>query len=87
MEHKTQTYKGFTIKRTEITCNIIKMVFSKSYCTTAKIYEIEGLKSAGSLPFITSIREAKEFINKSLSPEASTVENLSDEEVHSEISY
>ena len=69
MEHKTQTYKGFTIRQTETTCNIIKTVFGEPYGTTAKIYEIEGLKSAGTLPFITSIREAKEFINKSLSPE------------------
>ena len=87
MEHKTQTYKGFTIRQTEATCYIIKMVFGEPYGTTAKIYEIVGLKSAGSLPFITSIREAKEFINKSLSPEASEIEHLSDEEVHSEISY
>ena len=87
MEHKTLTYKGFTIRQTETTCNIIKMVFGEPYGAIAKIYEIEGLKSAGSLPFITSIREAKEFINKSLSPEASEIENLSDEEVHSEIFY
>ena len=87
MEHKTQTYKGFTIRKTEATCNTIKMVFGNAHDTTANIYEIEGLKSAGTLPFITSIREAKEFINNSISPEASMVENLSDEEVHSEISY
>ena len=87
MEHKTQTYKGFTIRQTETTCNIIKMVFGEPYGTTANIYEIEGLKSAGTRPFITSIREAKEFINKSLSPEVSEFEHLTDEEVHSEISY
>ena len=56
---QTQTYKGFTIRQTETTCNIIKTVFGKLLCTTAKIYEIEGLKSAGTLPFITSIREAR----------------------------
>ena len=87
MEHKTHTYKGFTIRKTETTTNTIKMVFGNAYDTTANIYEIEGLKSAGTLPFITSIREAKEFIDKSVSSEASMIENLSDEEVHSEISY
>lgn len=83
MEHKTQTYKEFTIRQTENTCNIIKMVFGKPYGTITKIYEIEGLKSAGSLPFITSIREAKKFINNSISPEVSVIENLTDEEIHS----
>ena len=87
MEHKTQTYKGFTIRKTEATCDIVKLAFGNAYDTTANVYEIEGLKSAGTLPFITSIREVKEFINKSLSSEASMIENLSDEEVHSEISY
>ena len=87
MEHKTQTYKGFTIRKTDTKCYIFKFAFGKPYCTTAKTYEIEGLKSAGTRPFITSIREVKEFINNSISPEASMIENLSDEEVHSEISY
>ena len=62
MENKTQTYKGFTIRKTEATTQ-------RPQSKIAKLYEIEGLKSAGSLPFITSIREAREFINKSLSPE------------------
>ena len=83
----TYTYKGFTIKRTETTCYTFKFAFGKPCCYTAKTYEIEGLKSAGTRPFITSIREAKEFINKSLSPGDSLIENLSDEEVHSEIRY
>ena len=87
MENETQTYKGFTIRKTETTCDIVKLAFGNAYDTTANVYEIEGLKSAGTLPFITSIREAKEFINKSLSPEVSEFEHLTDEEVHSEISY
>lgn len=69
MRNETHIYKGFTIRETETTTNTIKMVFGKAYETTANIYEIEGLKSAGTLPFITSICEAKAFINKSLSPE------------------
>ena len=87
MEHKTYTYKGFTFRKTEARCYIFKFAFGKPYCTTAKMYEIEGLKPAGTRPFITSIREAKEFINKSLPPEVSEFEHLTDEEVHSEISY
>ena len=87
MKNETRTYKGFTIRKTETRTNVIKMVFGRLSNTYQHLYDIEGLKSAGTLPFITSIREAKEFINKSLSPEASMVENLSDEEVHSEISY
>jgi len=87
MRNETHIYKGFTIRKTETTTNTIKMVFGNAYDTTANIYEIEGLKSAGTLPFITSICEAKAFINKTLSPEASMIENLSDEEVHSEIWY
>ena len=87
MEHKTYTYKGFTIRKTEAVCYTFKFAFGKPCCYTAKTYEIEGLKSAGTRPFITSIREAKEFINKSLSPEVSEFDHLTDEEVHSEISY
>lgn len=87
MEHKTHTYKGFTFRKTEARCYIFKFAFGKPYCTTAKMYEIEGLKPAGTRPFITSIREAKEFIDTSVSSEVSEFEHLTDEEVHSEISY
>jgi len=89
MKHNTYTYKGFTIIRTEIT-TIVKVQrpyaeAGRTYPKPARLFEIEGLKSAETRPFITSYIDAKNFINESL--ETSVIENLSDEEVHSEISY
>ena len=89
MKHDTYTYKGFTIIRTKITTIVnIQTPYAeagKTYPIPARLFEIEGLKPAGTRPFITNYIDAKNFINESL--ETSVIENLSDEEVHSEISY
>ena len=71
----TYTYKGFTINRTEITTQ-------RPQSKIARLFEIEGLKPVGKLPFITTLQEAKDYINKQ-----SELVELTDEEVHSEIRY
>ena len=71
----TYTYKGFTINRTEITTQ-------RPQGKITRLFEIEGLKPVGKLPFITTLQEAKDYINKQ-----SELVELTDEEVHSEVWY
>ena len=71
----TYYYKGFIINRTEITTQ-------RPQSKIARLFEIEGLKPVGKLPFIVTLQEAKDYINKQ-----SELVELTDEEVHSEICY
>jgi len=72
----TYTYKGFTINRTETTTQ-------RPQSKIARLFEIEGLKPVGQLPFIVTLQEAKDYINK----QSEEIVELTEEELHSEIYY
>ena len=65
-------YKKHTITKTNTTTGINKsMPFGQlgTYKTTAYLYEIDGpliTKERGQYPFLTSIKQAKEFINNAI---------------------
>ena len=52
-QFKEYRYKGYTFRRTCIICGN----------NGQNLYEIEDLKSVGKQPFLTSIRECKEYID------------------------
>jgi hypothetical protein len=66
------TYKKHTITKTNTTTDINRpMPFGRlgTYKTTAYLYEIDGpliTKERGQYPFLTSIKQAKEFINDAI---------------------
>lgn len=53
-EPKTYRYKGYSFRATTI-------VLADTY---QPLYEIDGLKEVGKRPFLTSIAECKEYINR-----------------------
>lgn len=82
----TTNYKGFTIRKTDTTTTIKRLVPGtdyRFYDAIVNLYEIEDLKAVGRTPFICSIRAAKDYINDYLeSQQLSEVEipPLTDEE-------
>lgn len=51
---KTYRYRGYAFRATTIIC-----------ANNGKpLYEIDGLKCCGSRPFLTSVRECREFIDR-----------------------
>ncbi len=64
-------YKGFTIQKMETTTTVLRVVPGsipvKYYESIEHVFDIEGLKPYGQRPFITSVRQAKSYINEWLS--------------------
>jgi hypothetical protein len=49
---KTYNYKGYKFRQTDVLCTN----------NNRYLYEIVGLKEAGKYPFLTTIKECKEYI-------------------------
>ena len=64
------TYKGYKIFRTETTTTVKRRcppgAKNRYYYSVERVFEIEGLHRAGCLPIITSLKDAKAYINEQL---------------------
>jgi len=69
LSENTYSHKGYTIIKTESTTDVSVMNWSRLRSVIRHVYRIECLKHEGTLPFITSLAEAKQFIDKHLSNE------------------
>ena len=63
---KTQTYKGYTIVKTNWKAQTRRCCFGRWYPAYVDTYEIEELKYETRRPHFTTIQDAKDYINKNL---------------------
>lgn len=62
---KSYTYKGRTFRATDTTTTVHTKREGDSYHheVTRSLYEIDDLKDRGTRPFLTTIKEVKEYID------------------------
>jgi hypothetical protein len=68
LSENTYSHKGYTIIKTEST-TVSVMNWNRLRSVIQHVYKIENMKNEGTLPFITSLAEAKQYIDKQLSNE------------------
>lgn len=61
---KEYRYKGYTFRATRVMTEVYRANgYGYHYKTIRPLYEIDGLKECGKRPFLTSIRECREYID------------------------
>ena len=63
------SHKGYTVIKTESLTDVSVMNWNRLRSVIRHVYRIEDMKHEGTLPFITSLAEAKQYIDKQLSNE------------------
>lgn len=61
----TKRYHGSTFTETRTTTDVRRQAFGRAYSTIARVWEVSGRirKGAAVRPFLTSIRECRDYVD------------------------